>query len=352
MRDFAAPRDERFAALPFPLRHAGSLVSLQPRDILCGGMGVFGGGCHQNQPRIADPRADFAVVQLGELPVLAARSTPCIACEEDTGRSTLALHFAGDGCRYRHGAGRQLIRPGQIHLNPRDGNAVQVGYISGLFCQIEHARLARTLRVIGGGAAGVDLQASWLLGAPTPAGQLGSAEPLFAFVRFLDGLLGDSPELVAGLGLEEQLHRLLAFALLQTAGCSERVRRRFAQAGPRYWSPALDELVDYIHANALSHLTLTDLQEHSRYSARHLQTLFRERFDSTPMQFVRRQRLELAMQRLQGAGPGDSVTRIARICGYRHLAHFSRDFQGAFGVPPSQLLRTAGQRSLMGHHVS
>jgi AraC-like DNA-binding protein len=138
--------------------------------------------------------------------------------------------------------------------------------------------------------------------------------------------------------------RLLALSLVWEAGCADQIRRRFARAGSA-WGPSLDALVDYIRANVHLTLTLTDLEEHSHDSARHLQTLFRQTFDCTPMQFVRRQRLAAAMEALQTAQPGDTVTRIARACGYRFLPNFTHDFQSRFGVNPSTVLRRCRQPS-------
>lgn len=40
-----------------------------------------------------------------------------------------------------------------------------------------------------------------------------------------------------------------------------------------------------------------------------------------------------------GWSPADSVTAIARRCGYLNLASFSRDFTAAYGRRPSELLR-------------
>jgi len=133
------------------------------------------------------------------------------------------------------------------------------------------------------------------------------------------------------------LYRYLAVALLQQSGQIDRLRQR--HRGRRRWSPGLDELVDHIRSNRQLPLTMADLERLSHYSARHLTTLFRERFNCTPMQFVRRQRLDLAMERLTAPQPGDTVIRIARECGYRHAANFSVDFQREFGSKPSDVLR-------------
>ena len=142
--------DERFEALPLPLKQAPQRVRLEPRQILSQGLGVFGGGEHHNRPQIASPNAEYALVDLGGLPLLGVRTTPCLSCEQGTGISTLALYRAGEACTYGTGPDRQLLEPGFIHLNPRQGIPVQVGYLAGLFCPIDHSRLRSTLAAIGG----------------------------------------------------------------------------------------------------------------------------------------------------------------------------------------------------------
>jgi transcriptional regulator GlxA family with amidase domain len=62
-------------------------------------------------------------------------------------------------------------------------------------------------------------------------------------------------------------------------------------------------------------LTLTDLEEQTPYSGRQLQNLFKEKFDCTPMQFARRQRLTAAAKKPQVAGLDDTVPTIARNMG-------------------------------------
>lgn len=104
----------------------------------------------------------------------------------------------------------------------------------------------------------------------------------------------------------------------------------------------LARLLDSIGRELTSPLTLTDLECRSGYSARRLQQLFRERFDCSPMEYVRRQRLALARQRLEEARPGDTVTAVARGIGYRRVDHFSRDIRRQFGCSPSELLGAGG----------
>jgi AraC family transcriptional activator of mtrCDE len=63
------------------------------------------------------------------------------------------------------------------------------------------------------------------------------------------------------------------------------------------------------------------------------------------MQWLRRRRLELALEQLSRADAGDSVSSIARRCGYLSLTSFSRDFSRVYGRKPSEILRASQQRA-------
>jgi AraC-like DNA-binding protein len=59
----------------------------------------------------------------------------------------------------------------------------------------------------------------------------------------------------------------------------------------------------------------------------------------------------MALQKLQTAVPGDSVTRIARDCGYRSSSRFSADCRRQYGQAPATLLRAAHRRQPAGRPV-
>jgi AraC-like DNA-binding protein len=234
--------------------------------------------------------------------------------------------------------------PGDIMLNPRDGGMIETGELAGLFCQIEHSRLQRTIDTLGGATAQVAIACSWILQPGGRSGSHADSRPLQTWATLIDQLLSQSDHLSPALGLDDQLYRLLAHALLQASGRSDALEQRHQGCTPA-WNSRLDDLVDFIRSHLHLPLTLTDLQERSHYSGRHLQNLFREHLGCTPMQFVRRQRLATAMERLQTADADTSVTRISRDCGYRFTSHFSTDFQRQFGVNPSTVLRGSRRSS-------
>jgi AraC-like DNA-binding protein len=101
----------------------------------------------------------------------------------------------------------------------------------------------------------------------------------------------------------------------------------------------IEALIEWIGANCHRPLSLSDLESQSHYSRRSLQYAFRQRFGCGPMQYIRRQRLALAKQRLLAPLPGTTVTSVAQDCGYLSVASFRRDYQQRFGESPSGALR-------------
>ena len=100
-----------------------------------------------------------------------------------------------------------------------------------------------------------------------------------------------------------------------------------------------DELIDYIRDHLDQPLRLSDLETRSHLSRWALQEAFRQRLDSTPMEWIREQRLQRAMEHLQRAEERLPLKELALNCGYLRLSHFSRDFKKRFGISPSQIQR-------------
>jgi PAS domain S-box-containing protein len=113
----------------------------------------------------------------------------------------------------------------------------------------------------------------------------------------------------------------------------------------------LNQLCDYITSNLDQTLTLAILERFSGLSARALQYAFRRKFGCTPMQWVRRQRLESVHRLLsspprhQGSNPGGGkVTAIALSCGFTHLGAFAGYYYARYGERPSETLARTQRR--------
>lgn len=135
--------------------------------------------------------------------------------------------------------------------------------------------------------------------------------------------------------LQQQLYRLIAaliFADLRdghptTESVSHQPDRR------------LDPVLDYISLNIDQPLSLNVLESQSNYCRRTLHYAFQQRFGCSPKQWIRQQRMALALERLKDPQLGDSVAAVAKACGYRSLGRFSIDFQRFYGCKPSAVLR-------------
>ena len=250
------------------------------------------------------------------------------------------MPYGGEIVKFKQGAKEEIIRPGDIHLTPRTDNSLEIGYFSGLIIPIEHRHLQRTMRAMSNHTSLHQASHSIIARGDTTEKSAGFLGRFWSFIGYINQLLDESDHLPMAMGLGEQVYRLVAIALFEQHGILQSTEKRRSSQSTD-WKNPLDELVDYIQENSHLGLTLTDLEEQSHYSARHLQNLFKEKFDCTPMQFVRRQRLTSAMEKLQAADDDATVTSIGRDCGYRFTSNFTTDFHRQFGVTPSIVLRAS-----------
>lgn len=138
--------------------------------------------------------------------------------------------------------------------------------------------------------------------------------------------------------LEQQLYRLIAALAFPSLRESQPPPLPGAESAST--DRRLERVLDFIGLHLDQPLCLAVLVEKSNYSRRSLHYAFQERFHCSPMQWIRQQRMTLALQRLQQAQPGSTTVRaIAGACGYNSLGRFYVDFQRAFGCRPSEVLR-------------
>jgi transcriptional regulator GlxA family with amidase domain len=70
--------------------------------------------------------------------------------------------------------------------------------------------------------------------------------------------------------------------------------------------------------------------------------MYRRHLGVTPLEYLRRVRLDLAHRDLQDADPAvDTVNSIAGRWGFSHAGRFSVAYRRVFGTQPSATLRTA-----------
>jgi AraC-like DNA-binding protein len=135
--------------------------------------------------------------------------------------------------------------------------------------------------------------------------------------------------------LREHFYRLMAalvFADLRHGPTQD-------EREPSFSDKRLDRLLDYISLHLSDPLPLSVLETQSHYSRRSLHYAFQQRFGCSPLQWIRQQRMQVALQRLRQPHPNDSVASVALSCGYRSQSRFRIDFERTFGCKPSAVLR-------------
>ncbi|MEB3235280.1 MAG: AraC family transcriptional regulator [Cyanobacteriota bacterium] len=283
------------------------------------------------------------VFKVGTVTCFAGRVTPTLLHLEANPEFAVHLAYSGRAC-FDLGKGPLLLTPERGFCLQHQAAIERIGFGTGIGFQLSADRLGRTLRAM----SGRDL--AWA-GEQGRACYLGSSETaayrsLFALV---DQLLLDDPLIPQMLGLDEQLYRLAAVHQLREMGLDGLLAERASDEARGSGKAVMERLLAYIEDHADAPLSLTDLESHSGYSARRLQQLFRQQFGCSPMQHVRRQRLQRALRRLEHPQAGDTVISVARSVGYRQLGQFSSDFRAQFSCLPSAVLRSGrvGQTTAM-----
>jgi AraC-like DNA-binding protein len=152
------------------------------------------------------------------------------------------------------------------------------------------------------------------------------------------------PRLVALLQLDQLFERLLATLLVAASAGLEGLQLSESGGSTAPQAELFDALLARIRSNLSEPIDLNRLETWAQRSRRELQVVFRDRLGCTPMQWLRRERLQLARRRLEHPHPQDTVASIASASGYPNAARFSADFRREFDLAPSSLLRRAPER--------
>ena len=145
------------------------------------------------------------------------------------------------------------------------------------------------------------------------------------------------PELLALCALDDNVYRnaiMMRYPSLFLAQETSTLRTVFARR-------RLDHVCQYIQANLSHSITLTDLERTGLMSRRNLHYAFQNRYDCSPMQWVREERLAFARTLLMMASVGDTVTNIAYQSGFNKSSTFSTYYKTKYGELPSLTLTQA-----------
>lgn len=89
-------------------------------------------------------------------------------------------------------------------------------------------------------------------------------------------------------------------------------------------------------------LMLSELAAHCGVAERTIEYGFREIYDTTPLTYLRCQRLTRSRRLLLESSRSGSICEIARACGFTHMGQYATDYRRLFGETPSAT-RARGQ---------
>jgi AraC-like DNA-binding protein len=98
--------------------------------------------------------------------------------------------------------------------------------------------------------------------------------------------------------------------------------------------------VAFIDEHAQHDISIADVAAAASVTIRAVQMAFRRHLDTTPMEYLRRVRLDHAHRDLLAADPArETVTAVAYRWSFPSASRFSAYYRQAYGVPPSRTLR-------------
>lgn len=135
-------------------------------------------------------------------------------------------------------------------------------------------------------------------------------------------------------------HRLVAAKLMTS------IRHNVTLQTQSPENHTFERISRFIEARLKEDIGLEDLVNHTRLSKRSIYLLFEKQVQTSPMNYIRRRKLEAVHQALLNQpSKCQNVTGIALDFGFSHLGRFSNSYRDLFGVLPSETLKEA-QRQL------
>ncbi|MEX0588225.1 MAG: AraC family transcriptional regulator [Cyanobium sp.] len=294
-----------------------------------------------------DPQANpflhrASTIQVGDLSLTAGYTSPIHGCIGDNpGVGAINICYAGSASYEVDGRNHVIHGDAPLYFNPGFEYTYSTDHYNGLVLHVDLQRLQNTAAAIGGvGISGrryaPDLQRPQVLALTD-----GRQGELLVNLRRAFALL-DAPELQASgdlslLLIDDLIYRILALALCPQLEHQAQRSRQNSDGLSRV--QIFEKLLEWIQANLHTPINLTQLEQRSGYSRRNLQMAFNQRFGCGPIQWIRKQRLDLARQHLLNPAAADTVAGVSSLLGFRNISAFSRDFHGLYGIRPSDVLR-------------
>lgn len=229
--------------------------------------------------------------------------------------------------RTRAGTTGAVLRPDMVHMIEWAGDAGQIAL------KIPRTRLEQQLTDLTGRPPEGNVDIDVLLDLTSVEGQ-----SLLRAINYVQDEWDSDGALVRHPASRRQLESLVLTNLL-LAGTGP-YRELLENENGTIHSRTVRIVMDFVNDFAIELPTLEDLTRVSRVSARALQTAFRRELGCSPMEYVRRVRLDRARAEL--LNPTEGVTTIGDVAatwGFYNPGRFSLLYKQQFGEQPSQTLR-------------
>lgn len=283
-------------------------------------------------------RHHSSLLTINGMKIAATASTPIRSKVGKTNKTTLIVPLSGQGDLIANGSALQWQASRKAVFLPNCGGSAESTNRSILMIDLDPARLETVARSM----LGLTSSTAPLLNLHTPREidlQVGrvSFETVFRQLANLLDQFSLQPELLDRSGIDDSFYRNIAMmlhpSLFLDASTSTPTRK--------YARRLLDRVCQYIQAHLNQPINLTDLERVSCMSRRKLHYAFLKRYNCTPMQWVRAERLTLVHNQLNRAVPGDKITTIALECGFNKPTAFADYYNKRFGELPSATLARA-----------
>lgn len=159
-----------------------------------------------------------------------------------------------------------------------------------------------------------------------------------ALVSYLLAMFGGPAPQPVTPALRASIEHLIVVTLLHSQ--PNNYSEELLQPPPPIAPSHVKRVEDYIRAHAGEPLTVADLAAYAGVSASALYAGFRDFRNTSPMAYLRSERLQRVRDELQRTSPGtDTVADVASRWGFQHLSHFATHYRKKFGELPSDTLR-------------
>jgi AraC-like DNA-binding protein len=247
----------------------------------------------------------------------------------------LFIHVRAGRVSHRSGGGERRYGPGDVcfAVQPDHAHAAQFADLDMTVAVLDPALLGQVART----APGRSPRPVRLTGyRPVSAAAARRWRSTTAYVR---DLMLAVPETAAEPLLAGAAEQLLAATALATFPSNALADPTIEDRHDAH-SVTLRRAAAFIEDNAHRDITTADIAAAASVTIRAVQLAFRRHWDTTPLAYLRRVRLDRAHRDLLAADPAhETVTAVAYRWGFPSTSRFAAQYRAAYGVLPSHTLR-------------